>query len=361
MKTYSETKELILEVVDRFLTTRSPTSASTIRTRIWDKAAVLAELARDGVLLPLENEGKEPRYFPKLLAFELLGDSRRFEFALKSADKWLRHLRQLALDKDSLQLELVHFPEAPPQTPSAEASTLYLISDFSDLVESFSFVEHRSGDGPSTYIKQIPKIKLRTSIRDFTDITRAWADELSARGMTPVIKGSIGPITPAEADRKVSKGSGIASKPQNRLSRIVATPKFGFVRDPVIKAIVERDYDELVKVRETALKARFILAGGIIEGLLLDALLQDIPKAMNTLPGLRGRRPLEEWGLSALLDAAVELKLISSSAQSFGHSVREYRNLVHPGLEYRSGLTLASEEVEIAERVMDIVVRDLSA
>ena len=236
-----------------------------------------------------------------------------------------------------------------------------MISDFSDLVESFSFVEYRSGDGPSTYIKQIPKIKLRTSIRDFTDIAKAWADELSARGMTPVTKGSIGPVTPAEADRKISKGSGIESEPQNRLSRNVATAKFGFVRDSVIKAIVERDYDELVKVRETALKARFILAGGIIEGLLLDALLQDIPKAMNTPPGLKARRPLEEWGLSALLDAAVELKLISSSAQSFGHSVREYRNLVHPGLEYRSGLTLTSEEVEIAERVMAIVIRDLSA
>ena len=39
--------------------------------------------------MALENEGKEPRYFPKLLAFELLGDSRRFEFALKSGFKWL--------------------------------------------------------------------------------------------------------------------------------------------------------------------------------------------------------------------------------------------------------------------------------
>jgi hypothetical protein len=142
---------------------------------------------------------------------------------------------------------------------------------------------------------------------------------------------------------------------------ILPITKFSFVHDSTIKTIVERDYDELVKIRKTATKARFILLGGIIEGLLLDALLQDAPKAMSTSPGRKERRPLEQWGLSTLLDAAVELKLISSSAQSFGHSVREYRNLVHPGLEYKSGLTLATEEVEIAERVMDIVIRDLSS
>jgi hypothetical protein len=361
MKTDSETKELILEVVDRLLTTWRPTVASTIRTRIWDKSTVLAELARDGVLLRLEDDGDEPRYFPRLLAFELLGDSKRFAFALKSADRWLRQLRQLAIERDSLQVELLDFQKTPAWPSDASLSMLHLVSDFSNLVESVSFVEHRFGEGPTASIKQIPKINLRSSIRDFTDITKAWADELSVRSINPVTKVSKGPLTPAEVDRKVSRRSGVEPEPEKPSSRIVVTPKFGFVHNSVIKAIVERDYNELVKIRETALKATFILAGGMIEGLLLDALLQDIPKAMNTSPGRRERRPLEEWGLSALLDAAVELKLISSSAQSFGHSVREYRNLVHPGLEYRSGLTLASEEVEIAERVMDIVIRDLSS
>jgi hypothetical protein len=361
MKTDPETKELILEVVDRFLTTWRPTVASTIRTRIWDKSTVLAELAKDGVLLRLEDDANEPCYFPRLLAFELLGDSKRFAFALKRADRWLQQLRQLAIERDSLQVELLDFDNAPAWPPDADPSMLHLLSDFSNFVESINFVEYRFGKGPTFSIKKIPRINLRPSIRNFTDITKAWADELSARGMNPVAKVSKDPLTRAEVNREVSRRSGVESEPDKPPSRILTTPKFAFVHDSAIKAIVERDYNELVKIRETALKARFILSGGIIEGLLLDALLQDVPKAMNTSHGRRERRPLEEWGLSALLDTAVESKLISSSAQSFGHSVREYRNLVHPGLEYRSGLTLASEEVEIAERVMDIVIRDLSS
>jgi hypothetical protein len=358
MKTDLETKELVLEVVDRFLTTWRPTVASRVRTRIWDKSKVLEELAREGVLLRLEDPSREPRYVPRLLAFELLGDSRRFAFALKGADRWLQYLRQLAIERDSLQVMLLG---GPPEGVDVNSEMLHLVSDFSNLVESVSFVEHPVSEGPTPGVEKTRKITLRPSIRDFTDITKAWADELSARGMNPVTKVSKGFLTPAEVDRRVSRRSGGSPEPEKPSSRIVVTPKFGFVHDSAIKAIVERDYNELVRIRETALKARFILAGGIIEGLLLDGLLQDMPRAMSTSPGRRERRPLEEWGLSALLDAAVELKLISSSAQSFGHSVREYRNLVHPGLEYRSGLTLASEEVEIAERVMDIVIRDLSS
>ena len=358
--TDSDQKELILEVVDRFLTTWRPTVAATIRTRIWDKSTVLAELATGKVLLRV-GDGEEPRYFPRLLAFELLGDSKRFAFALKGADRWLQKLRQLAIEKDSLQVELLQFERAPAWPPDADSSMLYLISDFSNLVESVISVEHPSGDEPMANVRTIPKIKLRPAIRDFTDITTAWTEELSVRGINPVTKVKRGPLTPAELDRTIYRKSGIQSEPEKPPQRVTAISRFEFIHNSVIRAILERDYKELVKIRGTALKARFILAGGIIEGLLLDALLQDIPKAMNTSTGRRSGRSLEEWGLSALLDAAVELKLISSSAQSFGHAVREYRNLVHPGLEYRSGLTLALEEIEIAERVLDIVIRDLSS
>ena len=302
----------LLEVVDRFMTTWRPSVASTIRTAIWDKSAVLAELASSGVLLRLEND-HEPRYLPRLLAFELLGDSKRFAFAINSTDRWLQQLRQLAVAIDSLHIEVSDFPRTTAWSPDTDSSMLYLISDFSNLVESLTFVESRSNERTTASVNKTPRIKLRPAIRAFTDITKAWADELAARRLDPVTKVNKGPLTRAEADRKASKKSGVEPEPEKPSSRIQATPKFDFIRNSVIKAIVERDYDELIKIRETALKARFILAGGIIEGLLLDVLLQDSPKAMNTSAGRKERRPLEEWGLSALLDAAVESKFISPS------------------------------------------------
>jgi hypothetical protein len=355
-------KDLILEVVDRFLTTWRGTSSATIRTNVWDKSSTLAELAEDGTLFSPDYETNEPIYFPRMLAFELLGDSKRFSFAISIAERWLRKLRQSAIDKGSLEIELLDFHFDPAWPRVADRPMLYLISDFSHFVESLTFVEHQFKDGRTKEVRKIPKIKLRPAIQDFTGIGSAWVDELASRGITPLPKTNKGPLSQAEVSRNTSKRSATdASDFATQSSGISATAKFQFVHSSAIKQIVERDYGEFLKIQKIALKSRFILAGGIIEGLLLDALLQDIPKTMATLPGLKERRPVEEWGLAALLDASVELGLISSGAQSFGHSVREYRNLVHPGLECRTKLTLATEEVEIADRVMEIVIRDLSA
>lgn len=67
-----------------------------------------------------------------------------------------------------------------------------------------------------------------------------------------------------------------------------------------------------------------------------------------------------KWDFSQLIEVAVELKLVSSSVQKLSHSLREYRNLVHPGNELRNKLRFDSEEAKIAIEVLNIVHRDLS-
>ena len=267
--------------------------------------------------------------------------------ALDSAAACLRYVRQKAIERGSLEFVVVD----PPQ----RAHMFYLIQDFSAFVESYARV-----NGP-IFSEPRSRVKLRDAIQQFEDVKTAWAEELKARGVAPSPKVEKRPLTPSEVTREVHRKSGDGSVPQAGLneSQHFGAAKFSFVKDAAIKKIVERDYGELCRVGSQGLKSRFILSGGIIEGLLLDALLTN-SKVAQTAVGQRERRPLEQWGLSALLDAAVEIGLISTSALAFGHSVREYRNLVHPGLERRSTLSLAPEEVEIAEKVLEIVIRDLS-
>ena len=49
------------------------------------------------------------------------------------------------------------------------------------------------------------------------------------------------------------------------------------------------------------------------------------------------------------IDVAVELRLISSGIQKFTHSVRAYRNLIHPAHEVRTGMRIGEEEAKYRE------------
>ena len=64
-------------------------------------------------------------------------------------------------------------------------------------------------------------------------------------------------------------------------------------------------------------------------------------------------------GLKTLIDVSVELKLVSAGVEKLSNPVREYRNLIHPGNEIRSGLTFGAEEAKIALEILHMLHRDL--
>ena len=69
---------------------------------------------------------------------------------------------------------------------------------------------------------------------------------------------------------------------------------------------------------------------------------------------------ISRWDLSELINVAVELPLVTSGLEKLSHSIREYRNLVHPGNEIRSKLHFDAEEARISLEVLNILHRDLS-
>ena len=140
----------------------------------------------------------------------------------------------------------------------------------------------------------------------------------------------------------------------------------GQVADGKLRIIVERDLEELHKAEmASALKSRLILSGGLIEGFLLDALLSVEATALAAkkadIDRTSGKaKPLDEWNLSNLIEVAFELGLVTKDTHSLSNSIREYRNLVHPGLERRSGRGVRDEIAKIAEQVLNMVRNDLA-
>ena len=131
-----------------------------------------------------------------------------------------------------------------------------------------------------------------------------------------------------------------------------------FVSDADLRKCLEADIAELeVAHAAGCLKSTVVLCGASIEALLTDAIIRESPDRRD--PPLREN--LLEWGLQRLINKAIEWQLIRQAAAKFSDSVREYRNLVHPGRVLREQLTVDREEARIAIEILNIVCRDLAA
>lgn len=136
--------------------------------------------------------------------------------------------------------------------------------------------------------------------------------------------------------------------------------QFAFVSDSALRIIIERDYAEIQKAYiSECWKSVIILCGGAIEAILTDLLIQKETEAKSAKSAPKNS-DITRWDLSNLIDVAVELSLVSAGVEKLSRSIREYRNLVHPGKELRSKLRFGAEEAKIAVEVLNIVHRDLS-
>ena len=142
---------------------------------------------------------------------------------------------------------------------------------------------------------------------------------------------------------------------------VTQTREFTFVIDLELRKVIERDYAEIQRgyIGE-CWKSVIILSGGAIEALLTDRLLRDPERARAASKAPR-EPDIKKWDLAHVIDVSLQLQFVTSGVEKLSHSVREYRNLVHPGNEIRNNLKFGAEEAKIALEVLHIVWRDLSA
>jgi hypothetical protein len=134
---------------------------------------------------------------------------------------------------------------------------------------------------------------------------------------------------------------------------------FTFIHDSNLRYILERDFYEIQRAFiSQCWKSVIILCGGAIEAILTDLLLANSPQA-QTNSKAPSKPDITRWDLSDLIKVSVDLDLVSPGVDKLSHSLREYRNLVHPGNEIRKNLTFDAEEAKIALEVLNIVYRDL--
>jgi len=134
--------------------------------------------------------------------------------------------------------------------------------------------------------------------------------------------------------------------------KTTAMESFAFIGDATLRSICNRDYADLIQLQGRGMtKPRLLLAGGIIEAVLLDRLLPHEGE-------IRKPRPLREQTLGQLLATAKEYGVIDEHLEHLIQTVKDYRNLSHPGFEQRTTIRVADAEATIAEQIVAILARN---
>lgn len=141
---------------------------------------------------------------------------------------------------------------------------------------------------------------------------------------------------------------------------------FAFISEVDLRRVLVSDYVEAQRgFVAGAFKAASAMSGGIIEGMLIDALRR--PEVVVSTSYEKATAKLR-WGgeidwsrvtLGGLIGAAKGLDLLSQSAQRLIDGARDFRNALHPLAECREEIRAGKEEAELLLAFIKLLYRDL--
>ncbi|MEG4057971.1 MULTISPECIES: hypothetical protein [unclassified Microcoleus] len=107
-----------------------------------------------------------------------------------------------------------------------------------------------------------------------------------------------------------------------------------------------------------------LLAGSTLEGILLG-LAKKHPQQFNTSrkapkdPSGNVKK-FHEWSLSSFIDVARDINLIQHDTEKFSHSMREFRNYIHPFDQMRSGFNPRQDTAKICLHVLKTAIHEIN-
>ncbi len=127
---------------------------------------------------------------------------------------------------------------------------------------------------------------------------------------------------------------------------------FDFITDEDFRGSLEADYAEMKDCFSAkSWKAVHVLAGSIVEAVLIDYLLTEELVQRKDALGLN---------LGDAIKLARQHNVISAKASDLSSVIRDYRNLIHPGRAIRLGETVNVDTAHVAESVVKIIMAEVS-
>lgn len=156
---------------------------------------------------------------------------------------------------------------------------------------------------------------------------------------------------------------------QTKVADLKPLPPPDFLKlklEPGLGEILADRWDQAQRcVNVEAHLAATIIMGSMLEGMLL-AVLQKLPKEGNTCkaapidPRTGKVKYFAEWSLSDMINVAHEANWIDLDVKKFSHSLREFRNLIHPYQQMVLKAFPDKDTCEISWLVVQAVANDLA-
>lgn len=133
-----------------------------------------------------------------------------------------------------------------------------------------------------------------------------------------------------------------------------AENRFDFITSDKLRASLVSDFIEMSECYSRgAWKAVHVLSGAIVEAILLDHLL-----AIGY--NKKRQEDLLSMTLGKLLEVFIEENIISQQTNNLGTVIKGYRNLIHPGVQFRTQNPPDKNSATIATSLVDIIVKEIS-
>jgi hypothetical protein len=130
--------------------------------------------------------------------------------------------------------------------------------------------------------------------------------------------------------------------------------------------VLQNRINEINKcLKSGASLSTIFMCGSVLEGILLGTALRFqkefnqsklSPKDKKTDKVLQ----FHEWTLNSLIDVAHDLKLIGLDVKKHSHSLRDFRNYIHPYQQMSSGFNPDKDTAQISWQVLKAAISDLS-
>jgi len=155
------------------------------------------------------------------------------------------------------------------------------------------------------------------------------------------------------------------SSPVSNAILFANEPNFSsFQMPPEFIQILRNRWKEIgICVQYDAYLAALILMGSLLEAILYWSLTKYPEKANRTAcspkdPKTGKSKPISDWTLSQMIDVAHELNWLDGDVKKYSHTLREFRNLVHPFQQIKDAIVPDKDTCAISWQVVLASVND---